>query len=61
MPQVLTTTQQIDRGLVNSLTPCIANTAAMSLPLLAADDDSEVTVAAKGYSPPTPAPECSSV
>mmetsp|Transcript_13417 Transcript_13417/g.12977 ORF Transcript_13417/g.12977 Transcript_13417/m.12977 type:complete len:87 (-) Transcript_13417:618-878(-) len=37
-------------------TPCIANTAAMSLPLLAAEDDSEVTVAARGYSPPTPAP-----
>lgn len=35
---------------------CIANTAAMSLPLLAADDDSDVTVAARGYSPPTPAP-----
>ena len=37
-------------------TPCIANTAAMSFPLLAAEDDSDVTVAAKGYSPPTPAP-----
>lgn len=34
----------------------MANTAAMSLPLLAAEEDSEVTVAARGYSPPTPAP-----
>lgn len=28
----------------------------MSAPLRAADEDSEVTVAASGYSPPTPAP-----
>ncbi|RYY82013.1 hypothetical protein EON63_14210 [archaeon] len=37
-------------------TPCMAKTAAMRLPRLPADEDSEVTVAARGYSPPTPAP-----
>jgi len=37
-------------------TPCIANTADMRRPLLEAEDDSDVTVAARGYSPPTPAP-----
>lgn len=37
-------------------TPCMLNTPAMRVPLRAAEEDSEVTVAAKGYSPPTPAP-----
>ena len=35
-------------------TPCILNTAAIRLPLCRAEVDSEVTVAASGYSPPTP-------
>lgn len=40
----------------NDPTPCMAKTAAISDPRVAAEDDSDVTVAAKGYSPPTPAP-----
>ena len=38
----------------NAPTPCMAKTAAINVPLRPAEDDSDVTVAANGYSPPTP-------